>query len=182
MDWFKFLTFHANQTMSRIFKRLLPPLWIFYLLSSCHVSHMQSKCSVNQYISHMNWCFAYKSQEKDFNGFLVSSNRRARCLIFPIQLQAYVVVLNSGWEMNAFCCSTFVPWIKTIERCRPGCQSLLFFRDWFYRGLPQMSNADAEIVEQLHLRNLENVTSNSSNALFSYCNNFYSFVLLTMGS
>ena len=41
-----------------------------------------------------------------------------------------------------------------------------------------MSNA--EIVEQLHLRNLENVTSNSSNALFSYCRNFYCFVLLTM--
>ena len=38
----------------------------FYLFSWCHISHMQSKCTVNQYISHMNGYFEYKSQEEGF--------------------------------------------------------------------------------------------------------------------
>ena len=29
------------------FLRLPPPWWIFYLMSTCHISHMQSKCTVN---------------------------------------------------------------------------------------------------------------------------------------
>ena len=47
-----------------LFLRLLPPSWIFYLLSSCHTSHMKSKSRVNHYISHMNWYCVYKPLEE----------------------------------------------------------------------------------------------------------------------
>ena len=45
-----------------------PPFWIFlsYFLSSCHVSQIKSKCTANQYISHMNLNCVYKSQEKGY--------------------------------------------------------------------------------------------------------------------
>ena len=44
--------------------RLPPPRCICYLLSSCYITHLQSKCTVSWYISvisRMNWNSVYKS-------------------------------------------------------------------------------------------------------------------------
>ena len=38
--------------------------WIFYALSSCHISYMQSKFTVYQYVSHINCYCVHKSQEE----------------------------------------------------------------------------------------------------------------------
>ena len=58
---------HQSQTKKSRYEFFLssPPLWwIFYLLSSCYISLMRSKCTGRQYISLMNFNCVYKSWEE----------------------------------------------------------------------------------------------------------------------
>ena len=59
-----------------IYKTCHRPGGAFISSSSCYITHMQSKCSVNQYISQMNWFCAFKSKEVGwkFNGDSTAKN------------------------------------------------------------------------------------------------------------